>query len=69
MSKEYLFGELEKLIGDKEYYLRNPEKKKEFVEKTESILTKLKECTFDKEEKKTFFNIMRMLKKLKQVIK
>jgi len=69
MGKEYLFGELEKLIADKIYYEKTPEKRKELIVKTETILTKLKEYDFDKVEKKQFFKVMAILKKLKEFIK
>lgn len=69
MSKEYTFGELEKLLADKEYYLKTPEKTFELITKTESILEKLKEFKFDNKEKRMFFKTKNFLEKLKRIVR
>jgi hypothetical protein len=69
MTKEYTFGELEKLLADKNYYLKNPEKTKELIQKTETLLDKLKEFTFDNKEKRAFFKTKAFLEKIKRLMK
>ena len=69
MSKEYIFGELEKLTADEKYYMKSPAKMRDFSNKTSDLLEKLKNYELDSKEKKEMFKLLDALKKLRSLLR
>lgn len=69
-EKIYIFGELEKLASDKDYYLSNKEKTKEFIDLNYKILGRLgKIHSLNKKEIKITSKTKNWMIKLSKMIK
>ncbi|HKZ43400.1 MAG TPA: hypothetical protein VJ044_20745 [Candidatus Hodarchaeales archaeon] len=69
-EKIYIFGELEKLANDQNYYLRSKKKTMEFIGLNNSLLEKIKKLDgLEKKEIKTISKTKNWMKKLSRMIK
>jgi len=69
-EKIYIFGELEKLTNDQNYYLKNEKKTERFIELNNNLLERLKKIDdLNKSEIKKISKIYNWMMKLSRIIK
>lgn len=70
VEKDYIIGQLEKKLADEDFYLRQTFKKKQIaLDDGFNLIRELKYVPLEKQEKKTFYKFMNMLKKIQETMK
>ena len=69
MEKNYLLGQLEKKLNDKDYYMVNPMKQRQFVSEGFEIVNELRGVPLDQEEKKLLNKALSVLMKIQKALR